>query len=97
MMLSVREGTENRTMSLPPSATDYGPAPTDAPAVLTRLGEELRVLVEAVFFWAAIVLPFLHVSLLLAGVDTTAEATAFAGLLGLNMVALVVGHRHRRG
>lgn len=83
-------------MSLPPSATDYGPAPADAPAVLTRLGEELRMLVEAAFFWAAVVLPFLHVPLLLAGVETPAETVAFAGLLGLNLVALVVGHRHRR-
>jgi len=83
-------------MSFPPSATDHGPVPAQAPTLLARLGEELRVAVEAAFFWAAIVLPFLHVPLLLAGVGTSAETLAFAGLLALNLVALVVGHRHRR-
>ena len=52
--------------------------------------------VEAVAFWSAIALPFLYLPLLFTGLETTQELLAFLGLLGLNLVAFVVGHRHKR-
>lgn len=45
-------------------------------------------------FWLAIVLPFVHLPLLLAGVDTPGRLGAFFGLLSLNVVCLAVGHHH---
>jgi len=83
-------------MSLPPTAADHGLSSTDAPAVFATLRDELLELVEASCFWAAIVLPFLHVPLLLSGMETPAATEAFVALLALNVVAIVVGHRHRR-
>lgn len=47
-------------------------------------------------FWAAIALPFLHLPLLVTGLETSRMTAAFLVLLGLNVVALVVGHSHRR-
>lgn len=47
-------------------------------------------------FWAAIALPFLHLPLLVTGLETTRMTAAFIVLLALNVVALVVGHSHRR-
>ncbi len=51
--------------------------------------------VQFVGFWAAISLPFLYLPLLSGGLDG-AELTVFVGLLALNVVALFVGHGHRR-
>lgn len=51
--------------------------------------------VRVISFWAAIALPFLHLPLLLHGLNTTAELYAFLGLLALNLVALVVGHGYK--
>jgi hypothetical protein len=45
-------------------------------------------------FWAAIVLPFVHVPLLLAGVNTPGRLGGYLGLLTLNLVCLAVGHGH---
>jgi hypothetical protein len=46
-------------------------------------------------FWAAIALPFLHLPLLVTGLETTRMAIAFLLLLGLNVFALVIGHSYR--
>lgn len=86
---------ENEQMPLLPSATDHGTA-LGSESLLRRFQEILVGQVEAAFFWAAVVLPFLHLPLLLTGLGTTAEGIAFAVLLGLNFVALVVGHQHQR-
>jgi len=59
------------------------------------LGRRLRAAaapLRTVGFWAAVALPALHVPLLLAGLDTTGEAVAFAGLVALNCLALWLGH-----
>lgn len=45
-------------------------------------------------FWAAVALPFLHIPLLLMGLETSTDTLAFLGLFALNVVALVVGHPH---
>ena len=52
--------------------------------------------IEAVAFWSAIALPFLHIPLLLYGLETNGRFAAFVGLLGLNVIAFIVGHRYGR-
>ena len=43
-------------------------------------------------FWAAIALPFLHLPLLVTGLDSRTTLGAFVALLALNVLALVLGH-----
>lgn len=52
--------------------------------------------VRAIGFWLAVVVPFLYLPLLVRGFAGPSEVLAFVGLLLLNVVALVVGHGHRR-
>lgn len=58
--------------------------------------DAVRSSVEAVAFWSAVALPFLYVPLLATGIPSQAEQTAFVALLVLNVLALVVGHGHKR-
>ena len=52
---------------------------------------------EFVGFWAAVALPFLYVPLLVqTRLQTPAETAIFLALLGLNVVALIVGHSYKR-
>lgn len=44
-----------------------------------------------VAFWAAVALPFLYVPLLFGGLQGE-QTSAFVGLLGAHLLALVVGH-----
>lgn len=53
-----------------------------------------RETLRALAFWSAVVLPFLHVPLLVAGLSTPGERHAFTALLVLNAVALYAGHSH---
>lgn len=46
-------------------------------------------------FWAAIALPFLHLPLLVTGLETTRMTAAFLVLVGVNVLALVIGHGYR--
>lgn len=89
--------SEDRSEQMPPlpSAIDHGTA-FGSGSLVRRLRERLVGQVEAAFFWAAVVLPFLHLPLLLTGLETSSEAVTFTALLALNFVALVVGHRHQR-
>lgn len=48
-------------------------------------------------FWAAIALPFLHMPLLVTGLDTTRMTAAFIVLVAVNVIALVIGHGYRSG
>lgn len=50
--------------------------------------------VKRVAFWAAVVLPFLHVPLLTTGLDSEQAVLAFAVLVSLNVCALLLGHPH---
>lgn len=85
------------TMS--PSSPSSNERPPSAP-----LGEVFRPLystslkssVTSIAFWAAVVLPFLHLPLLATGLQSTSLALAFAALVALNVVAVVVGYPHRR-
>lgn len=50
--------------------------------------------IEAIAFWTAVVLPFLYIPLLIVGLESTAELATFLVLVGLNIVAFVIGHPH---
>ena len=71
--------------------------PADLVALVGRLRSLLVKPVVALSFWLAVLLPLVHLPLAATGLETTSELTRFLGLLGLNAVALVVGHGHRRG
>lgn len=49
---------------------------------------------KRVAFWAAVVLPLLHLFLLATGLDSQSSALAFLALVSLNVVALYAGHAH---
>lgn len=53
-------------------------------------------LVQAVAFWSAIVLPFIYLPLLALGLETTTHQILFLALVGLNVLTVVLGHRHER-
>jgi len=67
------------------------------PSPLDRLSTDSRsASLQALAFWSAVVLPFLHVPLLTTGLTTPGERHAFLALLALNVVALYLGHPHGR-
>ncbi|NGM69116.1 hypothetical protein G6M89_08865 [Natronolimnobius sp. AArcel1] len=47
-------------------------------------------------FWSAIFLPICYTPMLLYGLSTGIHTLLFLFLLGLNLVALYVGHEYRR-
>jgi len=73
-----------------PSITDQLDVPADLSerSVVRIVAGPLKRLA----FYAAIVLPFLHVPLLLTGLQTETVTIAFGTLLVLNVAALLVGH-----
>lgn len=75
-----------------------------APLTLDRLVENLPAQlrenplttpVEMVSFWLAVALPFLYLPLLMTGVTTDGELLSVLVLVGLNVIALIVGHDYR--
>jgi hypothetical protein len=52
----------------------------------------LRRQLQAAGFWTAVALPFLHVPLLLSGLDTPSDTWLFVALISLNLLALLIGH-----
>lgn len=56
-----------------------------------RTGRAMR----AAAFWTAVALPVAYGPLLLRGVETPDRAGVVLGLVLLNLLALVVAHRHR--
>lgn len=89
-------------MSSPSTTHDRTQPSTDSNDVepkatgLERLVPAIATPIRVASFWTAIVLPFLHVPLLAAGLSTPAETGTFLGLLGLNLVTLYVGHSYRQ-
>lgn len=65
-------------------------------AEVSSIRQTVATPIQAVAFWVAVVLPFLYVPLLAAGLDTAGTMNAFFGLLAANAVALLVGHPHLR-
>jgi len=63
----------------------------------SAIGSGLRRPITGAAFWTAVALPFLHVPLLLVtGLSSSSTATAYAVLIALNVLALLVGHPHYR-
>lgn len=48
--------------------------------------------IKWIAFWAAVVLPFLHLSLLATGLENQSHTLAFVVLLVTNVFALYIGH-----
>jgi hypothetical protein len=77
--------------------TDLTTTVAESETALGSVRETVVTPVTAVAFWSAVALPFLHLPLLLAtGLSNESTATAFLALLGLNVVALLVGHPYYR-
>ena len=79
--------------SITPSNTD---ANTQHEHTLRRYLHSLKGPAQFVSFWAAVGLPFVHVTLLAYGLDHRSVALAFVALLVANIVALYVGHGYNR-
>jgi hypothetical protein len=75
------------------SSTNEQPAPLGA--TLPDVSESLIKPIRGIAFWTAIALPFLHVPLLLSGLDSGSTRAAFLALLACNALALLVGHSYR--
>lgn len=75
---------------------DTFPGPPDTLArwlrLLSRYPRGVLTWVQGIAFWTAVVIPAVYIPLLLRGLSTTADAVTLAQLLGINAVALVVGH-----
>ena len=61
-----------------------------------RSGFSLPPEVTAGAFWAAVLLPFCSLALLLGGLGTTLEYFGFIALVVVNVVALIIGHGYGR-
>lgn len=79
-----------------PSQNDLASALQDLPLRGFPSRKRLSATFRRMAFWAAVALPFLHVPLLATGLDSPSVTLAFVGLLALNLLALLVGHRHER-
>ena len=68
---------------------------TSARSLLARYRDSPRTTpIQAVAFWLAVVLPFVHLSLLATGLTSRTATIVFVGLLVLNVVAVVAGHSY---
>lgn len=80
-----------------PSRTELsGALDSDLLPSLSRYGAGLKTGITSVAFWTAIILPFLHVPLLLSGLQRSSVQLAFVTLVALNVVAVLLGQPHRR-
>lgn len=61
-----------------------------------RSGSSLPAAIKAGAFWAAVLLPFCSLALLLGGLDTPTEYVVFVGLVVTNVLALIAGHDYGR-
>jgi hypothetical protein len=80
-----------------PSSNESTPVVLEGglPAALGRYGHGLKTGVTSIAFWTAVILPFLHLPLLVSGLENSSTQLAFVGLLALNVVAAVLGQPHR--
>ncbi len=75
------------------------PADSDASATERyhrRFVRSVKAPAQFVAFWAAIALPFVHLPLLARGLGDPTVLLAFSVLLGVNVLALYVGHEHNQ-
>ena len=54
----------------------------------------LRDTVVAAGFWTGTLLPVAYLPVFIAGIDSPATLSLFFGLVGINVLALVVGHEY---
>jgi hypothetical protein len=88
---------ENNSVTSPADAGEATAGRTKLAALYGRYQEHaVTTPVEVISFWSAIVLPFLYVPLLLAGISTQGELLTFISLLALNVAAFLAGHSHKR-
>jgi O-antigen ligase len=73
--------------------TDGGVDSIETPPVFRFVARQLKWAA----FWAAVVLPVLHLSLLATGLDSQSSTLAFLVLVCLNVVALYIGHPYQTG
>lgn len=87
-------------MSIPSIHTDNTSARTDTEQPSDQSSRfavsTLSRPVEAIAFWSAIALPFLYLPLLVSGLGSAAQFTAFLALLAIHAVAIVGGHWYNR-
>jgi hypothetical protein len=86
-------------MSAPSTHNDNIPSDSDVRSTVLSVVEQIEqhaitTPLQMAAFWTAIALPFFHLHLLLGGLSSSAETTTFLWLLGLNLVALVVGRSY---
>lgn len=84
----------NTLRELGPEVDGIGSA-DDVSLDLSRIGQMLLAPLELLGFWSAIALPALYLPLLVTGLDGTSELLSFLALLGLHLVALVIGRSYR--
>ncbi|ELY44013.1 hypothetical protein C494_18018 [Natronorubrum bangense JCM 10635] len=68
----------------------------DVDGTLEKIVPSLAGPIRTTGFWGAIVLPILYLPVLITGLSTSFEASLFLGLIILHLLALYVGHAHRR-
>ena len=79
-----------------PESTRFARTVVESPPVRTVLQQIVSLVVRPVrfvAFWVATLLPFVYLPLLATGV-VAIHQLGFAGLVGLNAVAFVVGHSY---
>lgn len=75
------------------SRTDPSSVLGDLPSA--PIGPVIREPIAGVAFWASIALPFLYLPLLATGLGSVELKVAFAVLLVVNVLTLLVGHSYR--
>lgn len=91
-----RSSSSSNSSSTPEPIDDAATDGEDGRRLLERTVPTLATPIRKAGFWTAIVLPFCYVPFLLYGLSSPLETLAFLGALAINLVALYVGHAHRR-
>lgn len=79
------------------TVSTMSPPSIDRPTTLDRFAEALEPILDqtrAVSFWGAITLPFVYLPFLATGVDSPTRAGILLALVGINLVAVLVGRGH---
>ena len=69
---------------------------TDDELLLEEVAPTYATPIRVTGFWGAILFPVVYVPVLATGLSTALELGLFLGLIAVNLLALYVGHAHRR-
>ncbi|QSW99126.1 hypothetical protein [Haloterrigena alkaliphila] len=83
---------DHRTETAQESTTDG----TDDELLLEAVAPTYATPIRVAGFWGAIVFPVCYVPVLATGLSTVLDVGLFLGLIAVNLLALYVGHTHRR-